>query len=928
MGPKNKRLAKLWCIVQQAEKVNADLIAISETWLTSDTKDEDLCSADYRVVSRKDRQATTVKRGRCSKKTGGGVLILAKRNISASCIEFNESSPAEICCCSLWSKSGPILLLCVYRPPGSELEEEIILKELPTLLTSTTYSNVIAVGDFNAHKKNELYHTMRSFSMSQSVIGPTAKHSTNTLDMVFSMAKPVKIEKLPSLSDHNAIVSTFETSITTRLMPPRVLKRYQEADWKSMRAFLAECIPKYQFSTKDPNRSARELDKLIETASRKFIPTETVAETKRSNEWWNDDCEQALRELEVTPDDASRLKLKSLAEDAYSLYATSMRSKLSSAHKKSSKLFWKTIKSIRCGGDDGCKRIPAITNKSGIIVTDDCEIANELADYFFHKTLGKSNDNSSLKEPQVTTKISQSMPDLVVDRQVVKMVLERLDLSKASGMGSISLRIAKSCAGPLSYALTDIYRQVLKTGVWPSIWKIGLVIPLFKRSDRLKCKNYRPVCLLPICSKVLEGIIALQLNEHICNSKFLPDCQYGFRRRYSTSHAILSLINDIANDLQKSSTSILNQDDIVGAFDTLPHRQIDLALGSAGVSVKMRKVILSFLGDRVHYVALSGSLSLPYIPANGVAQGSPLGPVLWNSTFSQIQRKVALSSSSSSSSSSSKSSVTQYTFADDSNYKSTDLAVLKAASTALSTSCAEIGLELAPEKQSTMTFSRKRNQASSTKILGTKLDTSLIMDAEVNEIRCKAGGKISQLLRIRNMLSKPVADAIFKAEILPSFEYSAAAIELIATSPQKARLDPIADRYNRVFGPATTDSLQIRRKVGLYTLLYKITVLGEGPAELRRRWPILKTDSNCSAVRHSDQACFIDPVGERRSERVAEQKNPFPIIVLNGETPKCEIGRRYRQAIEGYNSLPVALFETVPDAQEFKKKLVNWLRNN
>ena len=62
-----------------------------------------------------------------------------------------------------------------------------------------------------------------------------------------------------------------------------------------------------------------------------------------------------------------------------------------------------------------------------------------------------------------------------------------------------------------------------------------------KKDDRTVFNNYRPISLLPIMSKVVEKVIADQMNELFVKHKLLFDHHYGFRSGHSTKHAALEL---------------------------------------------------------------------------------------------------------------------------------------------------------------------------------------------------------------------------------------------------------------------------------------------------------------------------------------------------------------------------------------------------
>ena len=47
----------------------------------------------------------------------------------------------------------------------------------------------------------------------------------------------------------------------------------------------------------------------------------------------------------------------------------------------------------------------------------------------------------------------------------------------------------------------------LANGMFPSDWKKGNIVPAHKKNDKQRLNNYRPISLLPICSKIFERLI-------------------------------------------------------------------------------------------------------------------------------------------------------------------------------------------------------------------------------------------------------------------------------------------------------------------------------------------------------------------------------------------------------------------------------------
>ena len=99
----------------------------------------------------------------------------------------------------------------------------------------------------------------------------------------------------------------------------------------------------------------------------------------------------------------------------------------------------------------------------------------------------------------------------------------------------------ESLVQPLSLILTGC----IDTGVYPDTWKKSNIVPVHKKGDKQIVNNYRPVSLLPICSKILEKIIFDSIMRFLNENKLLSDAQSGFRSSDSCEYQLLSIVHDI-----------------------------------------------------------------------------------------------------------------------------------------------------------------------------------------------------------------------------------------------------------------------------------------------------------------------------------------------------------------------------------------------
>ena len=126
--------------------------------------------------------------------------------------------------------------------------------------------------------------------------------------------------------------------------------------------------------------------------------------------------------------------------------------------------------------------------------------------------------------------------------------------SKSScGVDEISSKVVKHVAPYISIPLCHIFNLIFATGKIPDDLKVALVTPVYKASEKnVFFSNYRPISVLPCFSKILEKLMYKRLTDYmyINKSGILTNCQYGFRSKCSTNHAIIELVDKITKAIK------------------------------------------------------------------------------------------------------------------------------------------------------------------------------------------------------------------------------------------------------------------------------------------------------------------------------------------------------------------------------------------
>ena len=135
------------------------------------------------------------------------------------------------------------------------------------------------------------------------------------------------------------------------------------------------------------------------------------------------------------------------------------------------------------------------------------EIANSFNDYF--ADIGKKIASKTPDAPLKSIKCNNKSMFLykTIDEEILRTMSE-LDNKSSSGLNNLSnilIKISSDItAAPF---LCDLNNMSSREGVFPKILAEAKVIPLHKEGEKTDEKNYRPISLLSVCSKIFERVM-------------------------------------------------------------------------------------------------------------------------------------------------------------------------------------------------------------------------------------------------------------------------------------------------------------------------------------------------------------------------------------------------------------------------------------
>lgn len=211
----------------------------------------------------------------------------------------------------------------------------------------------------------------------------------------------------------------------------------------------------------------------------------------------------------------------------------------------------------------------------------------------------------------------------------VHQIIKQLPKKKAPGYDLISSEILNQLPRKAIVFLTCLYNSILRTTSYPIQWKLSVIIVIPKPNKPLENpESYRPISLLPLCSKVFEKLLFKRIFSILEDSGCIPYHQFGFRPAHSTVHQLHRVVDYIASGFERKHYVNGVFLDISQAFDKVWHQ---------GLLFKLKQklpdtyylILKSFLSDRFFSIRENNTFS-PISPIKaGVPQGSVLSPLLY-----------------------------------------------------------------------------------------------------------------------------------------------------------------------------------------------------------------------------------------------------------------------------------------------------------
>ena len=656
---------------------NVSVFGLTETKLDNSVYDSEVSIDGYTLI-RNDRN-----------RHGGGVAFYIKNEICFNIKNIFSHEIENIFIDILLPKTKPFTVGVFYRPPNNIDFLKEITNDFLKLLPET--NDLFILGDFNINilhnnksilecNKNVICNiddtTISSiskqyidfcstFALKQLIRYPTrvTSKSSTLIDHILTNAED-KISQSgiidTGLSDHQLI-------FCTRKIVRQKFNMHKHISCRNFKNYRPDLFIKELSSLKFPNyESFNDVnaaysdfsDKFLQTIN-KIAPIGEIRVKNNTEEWFDDEIHQAitsreklLEKFKKSKNHLDEIQYKESRLFVQNLVKTKKRKFFENKLKQNignPKDLWKTLKTLglpkkTVSSSSICLKID---DKYSFEAKENAEcfksFYSNLADDLLSKLPAKSKTygDEYISSFYDNLNLTSDIFDFSnISEKEILNILNDIDTTKASGIDDIGGRFIKDGAELIALPIAQLCNLSIGSSSFPLICKKAKVIPIFKKGSKTEAKNYRPISLLPLISKIIERVIHDQTRSYLDRKKVLYKYQSGFRANFSTDSCLSYLHDLITKGFDAGLYTGMILIDLQKAFDTIDHEILLHKMSFFGFSDRVVNWFKCYLSNRTFQVKINEVYSGSGNVKCGVPQGSILGPLLFLLYVNDMARSV------------------------------------------------------------------------------------------------------------------------------------------------------------------------------------------------------------------------------------------------------------------------------------------------
>ena len=218
----------------------------------------------------------------------------------------------------------------------------------------------------------------------------------------------------------------------------------------------------------------------------------------------------------------------------------------------------------------------------------------------------------------------------------VERAINKLNKDSAPGPDGLTSNLYKKYSDLFVPLLTDVFNDIIKTGVAPPSFNMAIIKLIPKKSLMVKkVSDLRPLSLINSDQKILSHILAFRIKP-ICNA-IIENHQYAhFPKR--DIHSALTKIRQYSIELKKDD--LLCALDFSKAFDCVDRDFMLKMLEYLAIDNSTMSLIKTLYADTKSIIDFNSEFSEILEITRGVRQGCPLSALLFNLVMEPLLERI------------------------------------------------------------------------------------------------------------------------------------------------------------------------------------------------------------------------------------------------------------------------------------------------
>ena len=188
-------------------------------------------------------------------------------------------------------------------------------------------------------------------------------------------------------------------------------------------------------------------------------------------------------------------------------------------------------------------------------------------------------------------------------------LIKNCDINKVAGYDDLSSRFLKDGEDILTIPITQICNLSIEFSHFPKDCKVAKLSLFIKKGTETDPKNFRPISLLPIVSKIIEKVIHNQAMNYLTENTVLYKYQSGFGKNHSTDTSLAYLTDKILTGFDSGLLTGMILIYLQKAFDTINRDILLNKMSALRFSNRSVNWFQSYLSNRSFRVNVQGKYS-------------------------------------------------------------------------------------------------------------------------------------------------------------------------------------------------------------------------------------------------------------------------------------------------------------------------------